>query len=144
MMKSNLTRSIIIVTLLLLLTSCRNNADVNRGVEVFFLGVLQVLNMIFFGICAVVFSVLAGTGGKMVFKTLGGIFLGLFFLFTAMGFSEVQGVGPRSNEIYIIFLMELAMIIISFIFLLKKPKITQSEKKRQSDLDQVINDNEVL
>jgi hypothetical protein len=143
-MRSNLTRSFLIVTLLLLITSCRDSSDIDRGVEIFFLGVLQVLNMTFFGICAVIFSVLAGTGSKPVFRVLGSIFLGLFFLFTAFGFIEVQSARPRGNEIYIIFLMEFAMIIISFIFLLKKPKTTSTEKKRQSDLDQVINDNEVL
>ena len=143
MKTSNLTNGLLILVLLIVFTSCRHNGDAHRAAEIFFLGVLQVINMFFFGICAVIFCVLAGTNGKPVFKALGWVFLSIFAMFAMMGFLEVQSAGPRHNEIYFIFMMEAVMIILSFVFVIRSKKPV-SESKRQSDLDNIINDNEVL
>jgi len=116
------------IALLLLLTgilvACKNSSKENfdRAVEVFFLGVLQVINLILFGVTALVFSIISATNSKPVFKTLGAVFLGIFTVFMIMGFLAVTRAQPRHFDIYIIFTVEAVMIIVAFICVLIKPK----------------------
>lgn len=107
-----------------MLIACHNGSkeNVNRAVEVFFLGVLQVINLILFGVSAVVFSAISITSNKPVFKILGGIFLGIFTIFFLMGFFAVSSARPKHFDIYIIFAVEAIMIIVAFICLIIKPK----------------------
>ena len=136
----NLIAFILVATLFL--GSCRNGQqeNFNRAVEVFFLGVLQVINMIFFGTASLILCIISGTNPKQIFKVLGGVFLGLFSLFALIGFVNVIEANPRENDIFIIFLMEFAMIIVSMIFVFKKPKATINPANNEKYLDKIIDE----
>lgn len=116
------------------LISCNNGAkqEMNRAVEVFFLGVLQVLNMSLFGISSLVLCILSITSTKPVFKILGGILLGIFFLFMSLGLMAVTRANPKHFDIYILFILEIVMIIAAFICLLIKPKNKPSKNNTQA------------
>lgn len=132
----------LVIAIAVLLVSCRaNQANVDRAVGVFFIGVLQVINMIIFGIAGLIMCIVSSTSNKQIYKILGWIFFGIFSLFTVMGFMALTEIGPRHNEIYVIFMMEAAMMIISLIFVLKKPNPKQKQQAVDSNyLDKVIND----
>jgi len=118
----------------------RNNDNFNRVVEVFFLGVLQVINMIIFGVASLIFCIISGTNSKQIYKVLGGVFLGIFSLFCLIGLVNVIEANPRENQIFIIFLMEFAMIIISLIFVFKKPKKVNNVENKDQYLNKIIDD----
>jgi len=139
---SNKNLIMLLLCSILFLVSCRgqNNDNFNRAVEVFFLGVLQVINMIIFGVASLVFCVISGTNPKQIFKVLGGVFLGIFSLFSLIGFISVIDANPRENDIFIVFLMEFAMIVISMIFVFKKPKAVSAVENKDQYLNKIIDD----
>lgn len=146
-MISNKTLLALIVVVTLLLVSCRDGhqENFNRAIEVFFLGVLQVINMIFFGTASLIFCIISATNPKQIYKVLGGVFLGIFSLFGLIGFINVVDANPRENQIFIIFLMEFAMIVISAVFVLKKPKKVTETVDNEKYLDKIIDEtDEVL
>lgn len=132
----------LVALLAALLISCnaQNNADVNRAVAVFFLGVLQVINLILFGSTALVLCIVSANSAKPIYKVLGGVFLGIFAIFTLLGFLAVTAEKPRHFDIYILFIVEFLMILIAFIFVLKKP----SKKSNEASKEMVDSVEEVL
>ena len=144
----NLTRInlVLLVAATVFLISCRGNqANVDRAVGVFFVGVLQVINMIFFGVAALILCIVSATNSKQVYKVLGWVFLGIFILFTLMGFMAITELKPRHGEIYVVFMMEAAMIIVALIFVIKKPNPKQKQQAVDANyLDKVINDKDEI
>lgn len=135
----------VIVSLVFLLISCSDQAKANadRAIAVFFLGVLQLVNLMLFGVTSIVFSAIGITNPKPVYRILGSVFLGIFSIFTTMGYLAVNAKHPRHFDIYWIFIIEIAVIILCLVLLLKPKKIKDT---RQEDyLDKILDDkNEVL
>jgi len=78
----------------------------NDSVSVFFLGVFQVVNIILVGLPGLILSIVAAVRGNKIVRTMGLIFIIGFLLFGTWGFVEVNNVGPRRSDIYIIFIIE--------------------------------------
>lgn len=136
-MKNNV-HFILLLALIFILFSCNSysQAEADRAIKVFFLGVLEVANMLFIGIASVVFCVLSSTSAKQVFKVLGWIFLSIFFLFTAIIFIAVLDNSPKNPQIYFVFLIAFAMVMISVIFIFRKSK-KSTQKKDDGVLDKI-------
>lgn len=113
-----------LIALMIIMASCNdsNKAEVDRAIQVFFLGVLEVINMLLFGIVSVVFCVLSVTSPKQAFKILGWIFLSIFFLFTMIIFVVVIDHKPKNPQIFFVFLIAFGMIVVSLVFATKKSK----------------------
>lgn len=112
----------LVLPLFLLLAGCQEDSkNVERAIAVFFIGVLQMINLVTFGICAIVFSALSTNPQKPVFRILGWAFFGIFTLFVLLGFLAVTEKQPRHWDVYMIFMVETMMIGISLILLLRKP-----------------------
>jgi quinol-cytochrome oxidoreductase complex cytochrome b subunit len=78
----------------------------NDSVSVFFLGVFQIVNLIIVGLPGLIMSIAAAVKGNKIVRTLGLIFMIAFVLLGLWGFVEVNNVGPRRPDIYIIFIIE--------------------------------------
>lgn len=144
-MKKIISTSVIhisILSLFIYLCSCTPSAnrDAERAMGVFFLGVLQVINIIIFGVGAVIFSVLSATNVKPIFKVLGWMFLSLFTLFVLIGLINVLELNPKHFDVFIIFFMEAAMIIVSLIFVIRKPVPQKSTNSKDQYLEKIISE----
>ncbi|MBN4070915.1 hypothetical protein JYT72_00265 [Crocinitomix catalasitica] len=141
-------RRILILQLLvvaLLFTSCRNNTEVNRAVHVFFLGVMQILNMALFGILGLIFSILAQTGGKQGLRIAGVVLSIVFALGTIAGLLNLAEWHPRHYEIYTLFGISVIMIIVSLIYSFKsmnEPRKTVKSQGNDKYLDDIISEEE--
>jgi len=145
MMMNYKTRSLILLVLLLILFSCKDPKQADKAIEVFFLGVLQVINLILIGVTAMVMCVLAYSNGKEIFRILGWVFLILFSLFTLMGFISVIKLNPRNPEIFYVFIIELIMIVVCLVFIIIKPNtIAPSKKQSGKNTENQIVDDEVI
>lgn len=113
-----------LIALMIIMASCNdsNKAEVDRAIQVFFLGVIEVINMLLFGIVSVVFCVLSVTSPKPAFKILGWIFLSIFFLFTMIIFVAVLDHKPKNPQIFFVFLIAFGMKVVSLVFAMKKSK----------------------
>ena len=125
------------------MVSCQNKAEVDRAVHVFFTGVLQVLNMLVFGVIGLVFSIISHGNGKQGHKVVGGITSGLFALFTVMTFLAVQSYQPRHGTIYILYLFSFVMLGVAAFFLFRTPAQNATPIQKGNDkgpsLDDIIN-----
>ena len=132
--------------LLLILSSCSpaENREFERGLEVFIIGVLQVANLLVFGVLALVFCIISSNNPKTVYKVLGWIFLSFFFISFMAGLIMLSNANPREFTIYYLFIMEMVMIIISFVFVLRKPKLSKSAESNEAYLDKIIDDKDEI
>lgn len=110
--------------LLLILFSCTEAEKVNadRAINVFFLGLFQVFNIVLFGVSSFILCLLGMTNNKKTLKIIGGALLGMFTLFALLGLMAVLDQRPRSGTIYILFLFEFFIIGANVVFLSLKPK----------------------
>ena len=132
-----LNKNLMTVALLLsfVLVSCNesgwNNAgkEIATGIASFVQFIIQIANIIFFGISALVFSILSITTSKQTYKIVGGIFLAIFITVAGLGYLEVHSMSIKKYYLFlIVFIIELVIIIISIIFLLKKSKVKTTER----------------
>lgn len=132
--------------LVLILCSCSDyeKRQFDRSVEVFILGIIQVLNMAVFGSSALTLSIISGSSPKSVFKILGGILSGFFALFTFISYFKITNIGPRHFDVYYLHIISVVMICIAIFFLLKKPTGNNGSKKSISELDEIINDRDEI
>jgi hypothetical protein len=61
----------------------------------------------------------------------------VFLLFFGIGFIAVNNANPRNFEIYCIFIMELIVIIISFVFVLRAPKSADNSESKNQNLAKI-------
>lgn len=114
--------------LILLLFSCTEagKTDVNRAINVFFLGLFQVLNIILFGVSSFILCLLGMTNNKKNLKIIGGALLGMFTLFALLGLMAVLNQRPKNGTIYVLFLFEFFILGANVVFLSLKPKASAS------------------
>lgn len=132
---------------LLILASCSpaENREFERGLEVVFIGILQVINLVIFGVLALVFCIISANNPSKTYKVLGWLFLAFFFLGFTSGVIMLSNANPREFTIYYIFIMEMIMIVISLIFVIRKPKSSIAAESNEAYLDKIIDDvDEVL
>lgn len=130
-----------------MLASCSptENREFERGLEVFVIGVLQIINLLIFGILSLVFCIISANNASKTYKVLGWIFLAFFALGFMSGFIMLSNANPREFTIYYIFMMEMIMIVISLIFVIRKPKSSNASESNEAYLDKIIDDvDEVL
>lgn len=98
-MEKKLKNVLLIGLLLLLVTSCRNNAQAQREIETFFATLFFVFIMFIGGIPAIVFSALNIKSEKTAIKVLAIVFtsiLGLFSMFSFPVYIDLWGHGTRN------------------------------------------------
>ena len=139
---------LILFGLILFTLSCKNPEQARNAFHVFLIGVLQVINLVLFGVSSIVFSILGFSSGKHGYKIAGGILTGIFFLFTLFTFLGLQEWHPRHYDIYIIFAISLVIAITSLILVVKSPKHQvqniNSNVKHAEALDKIINEEDEI
>jgi len=130
----------------LIFASCSTSEqnEFGRSVEVFLIGLLQVVNMVIFGVLSMIFCIISASNPKSTYKVLGWIFLLIFLLFFAFGYIAVTEARPRHFEIYYIFIMEFVMVVISLLFVIRKPKTSNTSENRDQYLDKIIDDKDEI
>ena len=143
-MKSKLTHLFLALTLILLLSSCRNNAEVERAIQTFFIFVLQLVSFLLFGTPSIILSVVGSTSKKDTPKIIGSILLGVFTLVSISCFVAIQDINPKRDYIYFAFLVDAVVIGVSLYFLTKSKKVTvRPEVVTDEYLDKIIEDKEI-
>src|SRR6218665_154922 len=94
---------LLLVSITLFACNPANNNEINRSISVAFLGFLQLINLVLVGLPALILSIVAATNGNKVVQVVGIVFLSLFGLLALWGFTEIQLIGPRKNDVYFIF-----------------------------------------
>lgn len=107
------------------------------------MGVLQVANIILFGIAALVLCIVGSTSTKPTLRTVGAVFLGLFSFFTLLGLVKVIDLKPRHMDIFTIFFLEFIIITISLVFALKERKHSQKVIAQEQDVIDKTLDEEI-
>lgn len=148
MNKKKIYRLISLALIVALFSSCRNNREADEAIHIFFIGVLQIINILLFGSTSLIFSILGFTQAKHGLRITGGILTGVFALITLLSFAGLQEWHPRHYLIYTIFGIEFIMLIAAFIFTIKKP-VAQVPKPaqqaaNQQTLDDIINEEEEI
>ena len=136
---------LIIPLLILAISSCQNPAEADRVFNVFLIGMLQVMNMVVFGVSALIFTLLGYSGRKQGLRITGAILGSLFTLITLLSFLGLQEFHPRHYFIFTIFLIELIMIAIWAIYSFRRfPTATSDRKSINSQtLDEIIAEEEI-
>lgn len=127
-MKQTTQHFLLLLVMALLLFSCQDTEarDINRAVNVFFLGLFQVFNILLFGISSFVLCLLGMTNNKVILKRIGLILMVVFGIFMLLGLTAVIEQNPKHGTIYVLFLFEFAIIGTNIIFLVLKPKGSSS------------------
>lgn len=112
-----------IVAVALTLESCRNsyrNSEFDRALNVFFITISQITNIVILGTLSLVFSIIGSTSPKHGYRVVGSICTGIFGFFTLISFQGVIGFHATNMMVYLIFLIEFAMLGIAIYFSVKK------------------------
>ena len=143
-MKTKLTNLVLVAFLILLITSCKDNADVERAIETFFVFVIQVISFVLFGISSLVLSIIGASNKTNTAKIIGGILMGVFTLISVVCLFMIIEINPKRDYIYVAFLIDFIVIAISLFFLTKKKGASQLETGiiTDKDLDQIIESKE--
>lgn len=136
-MKQTTKHFFLFLVIALVLISCTEagKRDVDRAVNVFFLGLFQVFNIVLFGISSFILCLLGMTNGKVVLKRIGLVLLILFGLFMLLGLVAVMEQQPKHATVYVLFLFEVAIIGTNVVLLIMKPKGKNSQALYESHRD---------
>lgn len=145
---------VLLIIGLLLLTSCRNkavaHAEVERAAQIFFITILQCVNLAILGITGLVLGIIGYSNNKNGLRVASLIILSVFTLFTLMSFVGVMNRHAKFFMIFIIFGLEFIVIGIGFFVNLRARKTidpTKSESSNVTDdeyLDNIINEEEEI
>lgn len=134
---------LIILVIILIFTSCKNNADLEKAIEIFFIFVIQVISFVLFGIAGIVLSIVSSNSKTNTTKIIGGILIGIFTIVSIICLLITLDINPKKNYIYFVFLIDFIIISIS-IFFLAKNKYTGNKLTHNSNedyLEQIIESN---
>lgn len=142
-MNTKLTNLLLVILLTLILSSCKNNADVERAIETFFVFIIQIVSFILFGISSLVLSIIGSTSKTNTPKIIGSIILGVFTLISIICFAMIIEINPKRDYIFFAFVVDAIFIGVSIFFLTKsKNKIGINAAITDDYLDKVIESKE--
>lgn len=143
LMKTKHANLLVLLLLIMILPSCRNNADVERAFETFLMFLVQIITFVLFGISSIVLSIISSLGStkSSTPKIIGIILVTIFALITAICLMITVEINPKRNYIFFAFVVD-AMAIFLSVFFLFKPKGESAQISAQNystaQLDKII------
>lgn len=121
----NRTYLVLLPFLFVVLSACKRHPrkqEINNGIENFFLGMTQLLNIFTLGATAVILAIVYFNNGKRSLKTWS-IILAVIFLLISLGtLSKIHGSLVEHKFFMIEYAVALIMLIVTFYFATKEPK----------------------
>lgn len=142
-MKTKHVNLLVLLLIILILPSCRNNADVERAFETFLMFIVQIITFVLFGISSIVLSIVSSLGStkSSTPKIIGIILVTIFALITAICLMITIEINPKRNYIFFAFVIDTMAIFLS-VFFLFKPKGESAQVSAQNysntHLDKII------
>ena len=151
--KINWSFILILALLILTLESCRpgsaQHAKFNNAVEVFFISVTMIVNIVIFGSLALIFSILGSTHIKHGMRVAGSILTGVFGLFALMGLGGLSTHTVSNPLVFMIMFITVLIFGLGVYFSSKKripksPELIQKTGKNIPTLDEIINEEDEI